>query len=242
MGYWVEVRIDKVVCRDPESVTTPDLFAMIGGVLTVEEEPRKGFVLPMRRLRKGQSAIFLETVFEGFTNEPRIGIVLRAWDKDKNRAWYETKEDIDKISEKLSKTYMALEIAGDILEFAAQYLIAVIDLTVRSDEDDELLNYREWIQLNGAGIGSANKRTQELEVRFSRHDPTGYSDWDYSVILTLAYYQTEPGFASTKPPTWMPFTRSRRDDWIGSWSSQTTPANGKPAIAVEITPAYFPIS
>jgi hypothetical protein len=228
MSFYSEVTVMRVVCRNPESVTTADRFAMVC-VVTTDTGPagriegKDVYLSPLRLLRKDESASFHDTIFKGFSTEPRIGLVLRAWDKDLNSKWVEFKEDYDKIkksiTDHLDEYPAAGEILGvgvDILKFAADYVVTAVDWFVIADKDDELTNYSTWIDLSDA---SFETRTKELEIKFSRSDATGYSDWDYSVFFTISYYQTPPGFGIVRPTTWEPHIASTVDDWVGTWVS-----------------------
>ncbi|MXQ13105.1 hypothetical protein [Microvirga makkahensis] len=225
MAYWVEVQLDKVICRDPESVTTGDLFFSLVQVVT--DSDTRIILTPLRRLRSNESATYFESVYKGFVNEPAIGLVIRAWDKDVNRDWWENsiavRQAIDSAENALKNTPAFGTVVGAVLNFAADFALGVVDQIVMRDSDDELVNYTEILPLAGAGYGSANKHTQQHEIKFRRSDPTGYSDWDYSLFLTISHYQTEPSFGTTTPPTWENFSEpskpSRPQNWIGTWSS-----------------------
>ena len=50
--YYIEVELDRLICRDTESLHSSDKFALFGSVFTDVDE--SGFVLPVIRIGSGQ--------------------------------------------------------------------------------------------------------------------------------------------------------------------------------------------
>ena len=92
MAYQVDVILQKVVCRNPESVTTGDLFALSGAIVT--DQSAKAFVTPIRILRSNESFTYNQPIFSGFAETLRLGIAFTAWDKDLNTAWVTNEPEI----------------------------------------------------------------------------------------------------------------------------------------------------
>jgi hypothetical protein len=185
MGYYSEVTMLKVVCRNPESITTADRFAMVC-VVTTDRGPdgriegKDVYLSPLRLLRKNEYAWFHDTIFKGFSTEPKIGFVLRAWDQDPNSKRVAFKEDYDKIKEDitghLDEYPAAGEILGvgvDILKFAADYIVTAVDWFVSDDNDDELVNYSTWIDLSDASFEPSKPGVGPLVVDSPRSGQPG---------------------------------------------------------------------
>lgn len=238
MGYAVQVSVDKVICRDPETVTTADNFVFATAIAT--DRDKSAYVSPLRRLRSDEYATYHEVVFSGYSEAPRIVIALRAWDKDSNTWWYTNKADLEKAAG-VAAGFVGMLVDEDAGEavgaFLAKFSFAAIDAAVASDDDDELCNIAHVFSLEDAPIQSQGVQTTQYEFVFSRADPTGYSDWDYSLFVTLKYYQTAPLFAPPPlPEVWAPCTASALGDWEGNWWRSEGAADIK-ACSIERTPS-----
>jgi hypothetical protein len=235
VGYFLDVYLDRVVCRNPESLTTGDFFALYGEVIT-DSDVAPPFVEPIRVLRSNETFAYHRKVFSGYAKAPTVGLLIRAWDKDLNSAWVKNEEDIKDITNEIADAIKAAPVFGtigeEILDFAVNYSLTVTDILVAQDTDDLLVDRRDWIPLDNPGF---NQRVLEHELRFSRSDPTGFSDWDYSLFLTIVYYEASPQFGTTIPPVWADFNAKTRpsliDNWIGNWSS----AEASPGVHAKIT-------
>jgi hypothetical protein len=223
MSYYVEVRVDKVVCRNPESVTTADRFAMISGAVTDRGPDGKVegeiFVSPLRLLRRNESASFFETIYKGFSSEPKIGLLLRAWDKDLNSAWVNNQAEIVEVKNKVAEALEAIPVVGDVGAFFVNFTYTGINVFVNADLDDELVSYFQWVYFDQNRLGYDSQQLFPVEVKFSREDLTGFSDWDYSVLFTIAVTELPPGFGtSPKPTAWRPSRGSRASQLHGRYT------------------------
>jgi hypothetical protein len=228
MSYWVSVQLEKVVCREPESLTTDDLFALYGVIFT--DTGSKAFHEPIQSLGRGEHFSYGRVVYDGFTEAPTIAILVRAWDKDNNSLWINNKDDVKKVIDDVEQEIKHIPVVGDIAGFiadAAHYMDRAISTFVAHDLDDLLVSREVLVPLSAAGV-PGQPHTQTIEIRFSRSDPTGYSDWDYSLFYIVSSYQTIPSLGRKIPAVWEacrePSTASEPANWIGRWGSSTTPS------------------
>ena len=237
MAYQVDVTLQKVVCRDPESVTTGDRFVLSGAIFT--DERAKAFVTPIRVLRTNESFTYNEPVFSGIAETPTVGIAFTAWDKDLNTAWVTNEPEIREKLAEIEKAIEDADIPGleeaySTLTYVADKVMQAIDVLVDHDVDDLLVDCKQWLQLED--VGPLVKHQRVHEILFKRSDPSGYSDWDYSLFFIISHYQITPPFPTTHPG-WAEFRESskpsRVSDWLGSWRSSLT--EKKPRVRVDIT-------
>lgn len=235
MAYQVDVTLQKVVCRNPESLTTGDRFVLSGAIVT--DQSAKAFVTPIRVLRSNESFTYNEPVFSGFAETPTVGIAFTAWDKDLNTAWVtnepEIREKEAEIEEAIGSAGILGSVAFSVLQSVATFVTGAIDVLVNHDLDDLLVDYSQWLQLEDVGPFAKHQRVHE--VLFKRSDPTGYSDWDYSLFFVISHYQLSPTFPTVQPG-WAEFRESSRpsrvSDWLGIWKSSPK----EPRVQVDITP------
>jgi hypothetical protein len=223
ISYYVEVRVDKVVCRNPEPITTADRFAMICGTITDRGPDGKVegefFVSPLRLLRRNESATYFQTIYKGFSSEPKIGLMLRAWDKDLNSAWVNNQSEIDEVKNKVAEALESIPVVGDVEAFFVNFAYTGINVFVSTDFDDELVNYFQWIFFDQNRLAYDSLQLFPVEVKFSREDPTGFSNWDYSALFTIAVTELPPGFGtSPKPTAWCPSRSSRASQLHGRYT------------------------
>jgi hypothetical protein len=233
MAYSISVQMSRVVCRNTESLTTGDLFAMAGGVVVTGEA--KGFVLPLRWTHRNETVPFHQEVFRGFSDAPAVGLAFTAWDKDNNRKWWDNRDDIAEVEKQIDK---ASEEAGDpsleaILTFVPKFVLRAVDVMVAMDLDDQLVDYSGVVHLDDVGF---NPKQREVEIQFRGKDPTGYSDWDYSAFFVIEYVELPPSFGEPQFGAWLPAMSSSQDDWVGVWDGQ----QGDHSVTASVTAADRP--
>ena len=221
MSFYADVYVTGVHCRNPESISGPDLFALSGAVVT--DSDAQGFVMPVQRLRRDERATFgaYRHVFSGFSDDGQLGFSLRGQDLDNNREWVENRDDIVAVGEKIADGAKQLpvfgDVAGTILKVLVKVIPEVVDQFVEWDEHDELLNHKQVVMLPGAA--PLTRTSLPLEVRFRRTDSTEYSDWDYSLYFNVVSQFIPEGFGERGETTPEPFQGSEVSDWTGAWHS-----------------------
>jgi hypothetical protein len=216
MAYRLKIWIQNVVCRETESEgRTGDLFTM-AGVTAVDGNQPQAFELPWRWLHRNQSEDYGELIFDGFADTAQFGIAFKAWDLDHNRKWRDNREDVIAITKKIKEYGSNVPIAGVLINWAAtgaQLVEDAIDFFVDQDKDDELANYQHVFALN-PDVGWQNWYQEQFEVKFKGSDPFGYSDWDYSVFLTVSYSSIAPSLGQPETGNWQPMQNTKPATWI----------------------------
>ncbi|HSJ24096.1 MAG TPA: hypothetical protein VK929_05455 [Longimicrobiales bacterium] len=221
MRYSLEIRLDHVICRDPESLNGRDNFALLGGVIV------DGAWVPFVRdpisitPTMGREEWPEPTIFKGHMTDREIGLVLRAYDIDNNSAW---KRDREKIKETMAALAMGVGFVPIIGDVAAKILKAwpiVVDGIVALDGNDLLLNHSQAVKLPDVAFTNPTATRHDVEVRFRSTDPTGYSDWDYSLYLALIYRnEYTPSFGGRRAEHTRHARRdSKAQEWVGAWVS-----------------------
>ena len=237
--FHFEVTLDRLYCADPESVHSNDKFALAGAVTTGTDHA--GFVMPTMQPPQHQYSYFpqeLMRIFSGTSTEPRIGLVLRAWDLDENEGWVENSETIKKVASGIASAIAAIPgvgtAAGLVLQSVSVAIPAIIDAFVSWDEDDVLLDHTTWVEMPAPAPHVLTG--VPYSVRFSKKDPTGQSDFDYTLSLkiTCQYLPLFDSGTPIGPATEQPFQNSTLDSWVGGWEGRGVRAD----IAVADTPLY----
>src|SRR5829696_8280018 len=101
MTYFVEVLLDRVVCREPESNTGPDLFSLVTSIATKKHFTKDDAdawvkVHELKRIRRGDSENYSKVIFKGFATEPTLYLVLLGFDIDRNSIWADNEDEIRK--------------------------------------------------------------------------------------------------------------------------------------------------
>lgn len=189
--YKITVELLRVRCRDTESLTVSDKFAMAG--LVFAEDPKlpggsSPFAYHMR-INDGEERA-LGSKHTVFTPNPAVGIALTAFDVDDNA-------DLDAFN---NDALMGGSVVGSILgiigTWAPPFLIAsgitfavsgaiwaAVDAATTLDKNDRLVDYSKIIPVAAGGVG--HPAVTNHNVDFSKSDSTGYSDWDYSVDMRI---------------------------------------------------------
>lgn len=217
---FVTVTPYKVICRNKETLEGKDHFAMAGAV--VVDGQVTPFIMPDRSMTSGQVESFgwPSIAFSGFSNTMRIGLAVLAWDIDNNDRWARARDDAKTVTEIAAKLAEHLPVVGDIAAAILEHWPFVVDAFVELDGDDQLISWSGYIDLHSPPPNTCSSR--DYEIRSRRHDPTGYSDWDYSVFFDVAVSNPQP-FTSEPPPTrtLTPRTGTAIQDWIGRWEANS---------------------
>lgn len=214
MGYFVKVQINRLDCRDPESVSGPDMVAMAGAVI-VDGEPT-GFVLPLQRMWRGSSEYLHELVFDGHSEKPEVVLSFAAWDRDRNGKWVDNREDIETVKTAIVTGIKALT-GNPLIAAVPEVIVGAVDAFVSFDEDDKLADAYETLPFHDVGY---SPRTQEFEVRFrgSGGTGTGFDNWNYALYLTVTHYATAPQFGTPEEEgVWQPAMKTMPAAWLGAW-------------------------
>lgn len=238
MSYQFDVFLDRLYCADPESVHSNDKFALAGAVTTGMNHA--GFVMPTMTPPQHQFSYFPPDrthIFSGLSAEPRIGLVLQAWDLDENEGWVENSDTIKEVAGKIADAVGLIPGIGTLGNLAinavAVGIPTIIDVFVSWDEDDVLLDHRTVVEVPEPTPYSTTP--VPYSVHFSKGDPTGQSSFDYRLYLKIAC-QSLPLFGGATPigpATEHPFQNSTLNSWVGRWK------NGD--VAAEISIAETPV-
>lgn len=213
---FINVSIWKVFCRERETIVGKDHLGLAGAVI-VDGKPH-AFVEPAWPITRNQSITYGHIQFSGYSESLRIGLVLRAWDIDNNDKWVRYRGDVSKVTSALATAVEHLPVVGDIAGFILEHWPTVVDIFVDLDDNDELLKWAGYLDIPPSPpTGNASS---EYEVRFARNDPTGFSDWDYSLFFVITASNPLP---FTREPdarrSLAPKKGTKRDHWHGRWES-----------------------
>lgn len=219
VAYAVKVRLGRVVCRDRESLSEYDQFALMGAVIvdgtttTFERAP----IAVNERIAGSYSD---SLVFSGSSSSRQIGLVLRGYDVDNNTKWKKNRAKVQEAMNTLADYVGYVPVVGEGAAAILKHWPKVVDAAVDLDKDDVLLSISTTVTLPEVSATLFKDSHHEIEVRFKRDDPTGYSDWDYSLSLLFTYSNLDvPSFGRSPKESIRPFKRSRAKDWIGAWES-----------------------
>lgn len=245
MGWFVEVYASSVECADTESITTDDIFAIIGSVLV--DGQSHGFITPAMAVGPGETHDMggyptgPGQLYRGWSDSPRLGFIVRGYDLDDNDKWVRNRETIKQVVEKIEKITDDIPVVGDIVSVAAK-IPDVVDVFVDADSNDLVLGSAGWIDLT---VGPPeNTVTEWKTIRTRRDDDTGYSSSDYTLNLRIVHVQTTASLGDARTPNLRPHRGSKLDSWIGAWQgphincaiSRATSALGvSNVLTVEIT-------
>jgi hypothetical protein len=222
-NYYIEVELDRLICRDTESLHSADRLALFGAVFTDAGE--SGFVLPAIQINSGQNVRIQDdyrVIFKGKSSTPQFGLVLFGYDIDANKTWIENREDIIKISSFIAKVVKLIPkvgaAIGKVLDEVNANVPPVIDQFVAWDKDDKLLDHHAVHEAPHVGLN--NPVWQPLTIDFKREGALGYSSWDYSLKLNVKgsyagqFDYEQPGEAHR-----VPRRNTTPEAWVGTWES-----------------------
>ncbi|MCK9861354.1 hypothetical protein [Paenibacillus sp. ATY16] len=181
--YIIRISFKRVNCIDTESLFSSDKFAMAGTVFSGNDS--KGMIFDLIRINDGESRDLSSYVFELHSEEPSIGVVLKALDLDENKGWIENKADILKAAEGISTAVKFIPGYGlsisSIIDTAATVIPPIIDKFVEWDNDDEIIDYKHVFDFVPLSLDK-----QTIPVTFNARygnelSSIGFSNSNYSV-------------------------------------------------------------
>jgi|GEM_PF-6406043 len=188
--YKYKVFIENVTCNDTESIHSPDKLVLSG--LIASGTKQKGYALPLIRINTHQTKSYPEDVsllFDGYSKEAVIGIVVNAVDIDQNSGWYENKENISAFAKKIGEAavtaYSGNPIAGSesgkYIDSGFQIIDTVVNFFINNDKDDVLGSAKGLIDFNEMEIGQ--RSTKRFEQVFRENDDiiVDYNDYSYKI-------------------------------------------------------------
>jgi hypothetical protein len=175
--FLINVWLTKVHCIQTESIHSSDKFSLTGAVFTGTKS--EGVALEMIRINNGETRVFNRLLFSETSKQPKVGVILEAWDLDDNPIWF---ENVDRVRE-VSKT-----IAGKVSEVilknpqigvagvasAGAVLVAGVgipelaNLIFAADENDWLGKYQSDLSLDYAQMNFAIGRL--VRAHFAEDD------------------------------------------------------------------------
>jgi len=193
--YDITVEIEKVMCKDTESIHSSDRFALSGAF--VGDAGSAGVYLPSFRINDNEQRV-IDKSYRFSSTTPRFAMSLMAWDLDENDSWKENedivKSGVDAIAMAASAAYPG---AGGIVKAVGQAVIGAVDQFNDWDHNDKLLDFNEWIELPASDYN--HQEYVRKTIPFSHDDGVGYSSWDYTLELRIGYMQAI-NFPDRPPP------------------------------------------
>jgi hypothetical protein len=228
MAYSTRIQLNRVICRDRETLTTNDMFAMAGAVI-IDGKVSTFTTTPMAiNERMGWQSFHPNesVIYDGFSESRQIGLVLRGYDIDNNTWWKKNRKKLKEASDTVAEFAGYVPVVG---EYAAKILKAwpkVVDAAVALDKNDVLLSLSTVVNLPDVSPMLFRKSFHPVDIRFARNDWTGYSDWDYSLQIGITYENLDvPSFGRVAKETVVPFRSSTSKDWLGDWTSDRVSCN-----------------
>ncbi|MDQ4033925.1 MAG: hypothetical protein M3332_17470 [Actinomycetota bacterium] len=176
----VTIRIAKVHCRGTEDVTGADELYTVSTLATGNPSQTQAAVMPKFNINDNETKYPNYVIYDSWIDEGssvRGGLVV--YDEDFAKDWAKRPQWVDKLTNAVAQW---LQNSGDPKKVTAgkilQYGYKAFDLIASADKDDKLAS----IELD-ISEGGPQKETQTWNFR--REDPTGFSDWNYSVDLEI---------------------------------------------------------
>lgn len=184
-NYSVEVVLEKLTCRDTESIHSSDKFALAGAVFT--DIDSAGIILPLMRINSGENRLLQRQVFNAGSTFAKVGINLQAWDIDENDSWTQNEDEIVAIAAAIAQGVKLVPeygtIIGLVLDGVNTVVPKVVDQFISFDKSDQLLSYSAWIDLPVQG--SYVPTEKRFSIDFKRDDWSGYSSFDYTIEISV---------------------------------------------------------
>ncbi|MBB3836322.1 hypothetical protein FHS57_000304 [Runella defluvii] len=197
--YKYKVVIENVTCSDTESIHSGDKLVLSGLIATGNKQ--KGYALPLLRINTGQTKSYpadTSLLFDDFSKESTIGIVVHAVDIDQNDGWYENKENIKNLAVEIGKAavtaYSGNPIAGNesgkYIDTGFQFIDTIVTFFIKNDKNDTLGNAKGLVNFNELTLGQ--RGTKNFSQAFREHDDYGllgiyidYNDYSYTIIFRV---------------------------------------------------------
>lgn len=173
-----KITLEKLHCRDTESIHSSDHILILGAV--EHDGERTPFAVPGFRLNDGEIHIFpagLDTIFDAQVEGGEVKVALGVWDVDTNDGWVDNRESILQIAAEIAVALTkAAPVAGGLFAAVVSAATTVIDAFVEWDQNDLLLEYERVIALGGVGV--LETQYEWVDVPFWRHEWPDYSGFD----------------------------------------------------------------
>jgi hypothetical protein len=192
----ITVEIEKVACRDTESIHSSDKFAMSGAF--VGDAGAVGVYLPSFRINDNEQRR-IDRSYRFSSTTPRFAMSLMAWDLDENDSWTDNEDSIktgvDAIA--IAASVVWSPAAGEAVKAVGGAVIGIVDQFNEWDHDDKLLDFNEVIELPWGDFNV--EQYVGKSIPFSHDDGVGLSSWDYTLELRIRYTQYI-NFPDNPPP------------------------------------------
>jgi hypothetical protein len=215
---YITVSPYKVICREKETLEGKDFFALAGAVIV--DGKATPFAMPARAMTRGSVEEWWPAdVFNGYSNSLRFGLSVVAWDIDKNSKWVKNRDDVKEVSSAVAAFVEQLPVVGDIAGFIVENWPYAVDFFVELDKNDQVIKWSGYLDIDLPSPNRSNYR--DFEIRSTRKDVTGYSDWDYSVYVGVTASNPQPFVEGPAPVrSQSPKKDTKFDDWVGRWEGQ----------------------
>lgn len=184
--FHIKVLLTGITCRDTESVHGADAFTFYGSMYTHENST--GVALDMLPLNDNQWQGFYKILFDSKTAIRQVGMSLKAYDLDRNKAWFENKDKVGEIIKVLSDAAKQVPKIGDAakigIDVVAKAIPLIGDLLANADKDDLLGTFDAWVDMPDPESRFVIYKAVPWNFR-KEDDILGYSSWNYSVALTV---------------------------------------------------------
>lgn len=219
MSLHLEAKLGRAVCRDRESESPYDSFALSGAVV-VDGKPYAFAKDPVSANETISIVFGDDLLWQGTSGSNTVGLVLRGYDIDDNDKWRQHREEIGKYNDLLAKAIAALPGGGTVVAGVLKVWPDVVDQFVDWDQNDLLMSAAFDVELpppsQFAGAPPVWHAVSHRESGSSL-----VSSWDYEVFVHFRYTsgETVPFPSGTPKVTYRPFHQSTLDDWIGTWDA-----------------------
>lgn len=180
----VRIEIESIYCDNTEDVTGEDELYFVGaGVNRNDKQVTPVLTTPIgindrqtKQLPPDQRIVFDGTVEAADT----IVIGLKAYDEDAAKDWSNRGDKLSKIASTISAGLATAGPQGVVAGSVIELTVAVLNLIVSLDKDDELGTWSVELPVLTLPIPES-----ALTWDFSRHRNIGYSTWEYKVTFLV---------------------------------------------------------
>lgn len=220
MANVVTVTLIRAICNDMDSsVAEHDHFSLSGAVVV------DGKTIPFAEVGQGMKTgwtfSYHRTLFQGWVEQPTVGLGAIGLDIDNSDWWVRNEEDVRKITSAVSKAASFLPIP--YLDKVIDAIPGAVELVTGWDEDDVVFRWAQNVELPPLGPGVED--TIVLSPRTSSETAFGIiSDSDYTVEFAVTWQVQYPSLAGSSTPTvWTsrPLTGTLPAAWPGWWESES---------------------
>jgi hypothetical protein len=218
-GILVDVKLGRLVCRDRESSSPYDSFALSGAVI-VDKQPYAFARGPVAANETIQISFPEDLIWAGYSESTPIGIVLRGYDIDDNDKWREHRAEIGKYNSLLAAA-AAKTPFGAVAAGVLKVWPEVVDQFVKWDQNDLLLNAAMTVNLPPPNEYPGAPASRFTASARTEGEALLASSWDYELFVHFAYRSADPVSLPTTSPdvTYRPVRDSQVSQWIGEWTA-----------------------